>query len=350
MSIHVHLHQFEGPLALLLYLIRKEEMDIMDINVHEITKQYLEYIKRMKELDLEVAGDFVAMAATLIHIKSRMLLPVYDDEGEEIEQEDPRKELVQKLLEYQMFQEAGKKLYDRPLMRRDMWARGVREIHVSDDEGEIIVEEGGLFALISHYRRAVKKMKKAVHNVAENTQSIASRIMEIKSLFRLGEKRALNTLITAREPGPKRYQLLITFLSILELSKMGFLSLFQGENFEDIHITPLKDMKDSDISAVEEYDNLHAAELADELIEQAEHEQEMEMEEETVAQVSEPSEEEEGQSIATDEDILAAEAELEDYVEQDTETVSSQEFEEEFNSFDGDDTEDGREPEPESFV
>src|SRR5216110_3153130 len=101
MSINIQLPKFEGPLGLLLYLIRKEEMDIFDIKINEITKQYLDYIKLMQELDLEVAGEFVAMASTLIHIKSRMLLPSYDENGEIIENEDPRKELVQRLLEYQ---------------------------------------------------------------------------------------------------------------------------------------------------------------------------------------------------------------------------------------------------------
>ena len=103
MSIRVQLQQFEGPLDLLLYLIRKEEMDIFNINIVEITKQYFEYIKLMKEFDLEIAGDFIAMASTLIHIKSKMLLPQYDENGEVVEQEDPRKELVQKLLEYEKF-------------------------------------------------------------------------------------------------------------------------------------------------------------------------------------------------------------------------------------------------------
>lgn len=87
----VHTQRFEGPLGLLLHLIRKEEMDIFDINMVEVTRQYLDYIKMMKELDLEVAGDFVSMAATLIYIKSRMLLPQYNEEGEIIETEDPRK-------------------------------------------------------------------------------------------------------------------------------------------------------------------------------------------------------------------------------------------------------------------
>ena len=103
MSINIQLERFEGPLGLLLYLIRKEEMDIFDINVHHITRQYLEYIREMKRLDLEVAGEFVSMASTLIHIKARMLLPQYNEEGEILEDQDPRKELVQKLLEYQIY-------------------------------------------------------------------------------------------------------------------------------------------------------------------------------------------------------------------------------------------------------
>ena len=101
----VQLDQFEGPLGLLLYLIRKEEMDIYDIEIHRITSQYLSYIKQLPSLDLEQAGEFCAMAASLIQIKSKMLLPNYDENGEEIEEEDPRKPLVQKLLEYQKYQE-----------------------------------------------------------------------------------------------------------------------------------------------------------------------------------------------------------------------------------------------------
>ena len=126
LSYLVHLQQFEGPLALLLYLIRKEEMDILDINVNDITRQYLDHIRMMKELDLEVAGEFVAMAATLIHIKSKMLLPNYDEKGEVVEtSEDPRKELVQKLLDYQRYQDGAKRLYERPLLNRDLFLRGV---------------------------------------------------------------------------------------------------------------------------------------------------------------------------------------------------------------------------------
>jgi len=146
LSLHIQLEKFEGPLGLLLHLIRKEEMDIFDINVHHITGQYLSYIKVMKKLDLEVAGEFVAMAATLIHIKSKMLLPNYDDNGEEIEVEDPRKELVQKLLEYQKYKEASGKLYDRALVGRDVWLRGAREnLNEYRPEEEIVIEDNPLF-------------------------------------------------------------------------------------------------------------------------------------------------------------------------------------------------------------
>src|SRR5689334_12160544 len=110
-------------------------MDIMDIKILEITQQYMEYLKTMRELDLEVAGDFIAMAATLLQIKSRMLLPTYDENGEIIESEDPRRELVQRLLEYQKYQEAAKMLYDRPLLGKDFWAKGVREEVEKPEEG-----------------------------------------------------------------------------------------------------------------------------------------------------------------------------------------------------------------------
>src|SRR5262245_29962991 len=158
MSIHVQLERFEGPLGLLLHLIREQEMDIFNINIHQITRQYLEYIKTMRRLDLEVAGEFVAMAATLIHIKSRMLLPTYNEEGEEV-QEDPRKDLVQKLLEYEKIKELSQQLYKLPLLGRDVFKRGERAEIESLEEGELILDENPLYALIAAYRAAIKNMK-----------------------------------------------------------------------------------------------------------------------------------------------------------------------------------------------
>lgn len=266
MSITVQLPKFEGPLGLLLYLIRKEEMDIMDIKIHEITKQYLDFIKLMKELDLEVAGEFVAMAATLIQIKSRMLLPQYDENGEVIEQEDPRKELVQKLIEYQKYQEAAKMLYERPLVGRDLWLRGTRE-NLRRDEEEIVLEENALFALISSYRQAMRTMKKKIHKVSSKLQSIASRILEIKDRLIVGRQVTMMELVDAVENRSR--QALITFLSLLELGKMGLVSIYQTEVYADIYIDAKKTIETDVVSRVEEYDNLQSEEIAANMMDQA---------------------------------------------------------------------------------
>lgn len=264
MSITVQLPKFEGPLGLLLYLIRKEEMDIMDIKIHEITKQYLEYIKIMKELDLEVAGEFVAMASTLIQIKSKMLLPNYDENGEVIETEDPRKELVQKLIEYQKYQEAAKLLYERPLVGRDVWLRGTRE-SIGEKEEEIILEDNALFSLISSYRRVLRSVKKKVHQVTAKAQSIASRVLEMKDLLIPGKRVTLMELVTSTEERAR--QVLITFLSLLELGKMGFVRLYQTEAYADIWVDAQKPIETDVLSRVEEYDSMRADEVAAKMME-----------------------------------------------------------------------------------
>lgn len=264
MSITVQLPKFEGPLGLLLYLIRKEEMDIMDIKIHEITKQYFEYIKLMKELDLEVAGEFISMASTLIQIKSRMLLPQYDENGEAIEQEDPRKELVQKLLEYQKYQEAAKLLYDRPLVGRDVWLRGTRE-KLDEKEEEIILEDNALFSLISSYRRVLRSVKKKVHQVAAKAQSISSRILEFKDRLIVGQRTTMMDLVNATEDRAR--QALITFLSLLELGKMGFVGLYQTEVYSDIWVETKKPIETDVLSRVEEYDSVNADQIAAKMME-----------------------------------------------------------------------------------
>lgn len=323
MSYLVHLNQFEGPLGLLLYLIRKEEMDIFDINVNDITKQYLDYIRMMKELDLEVAGEFVAMAATLIHIKSRMLLPQYDEQGEVVEVEDPRKELVQKLLDYQRFQEAAKKLYERPLLNRDVFSRGIREDHRDEDiaMGTIILDDEGLFSLIASYRRIVRKAQKAVHKVRPKVQSIASRVMEIGSRLVVGSRIVLRDLLSPNHPAPLRTQLLITFLSVLELGRMGFVSVFQTEVYGDIHIEAKKPIERNVLERVQEFDSADSESIAKSIINEA-LEERIDMSETMMSFAdegvqlglsAEPAAEElvSEAEMASDEEILAAEAELE---------------------------------------
>jgi len=266
MSIRVQLQQFEGPLDLLLYLIRKDEMDIFNINVTEITKQYLEFIKMMKEFDIEVAGDFIAMASTLIQIKSRMLLPQYDENGEIVETEDPRKELVQKLLEYEKFKEAAKALYERPLLNRDQWARGLREkMDVADDEIEL--EDNALFSLIGSYRKMIKASLKRIHKVSIKLQSIGHRILEMKNLLVVGKQITMQELYnhSITEVKERSRNVLITFLSLLELGKMGYVSLYQTENYGDIYVNPNKPVEGDVLSRVEEYGNINADQVAENL-------------------------------------------------------------------------------------
>lgn len=264
MAITVHLAQFEGPLALLLYLIREQEMDIFDINIHQITTQYLEYIKSMKKLDLEVAGDFVAMASTLIQIKSRMLLPQHGEGEEAGEVVDPRKELVQKLLEYQKFQKLSKELYERPLLGRDVFTRGERTVIEASEEGEIQTDENPLFSLIKAYRSALKAMKKTVHRVSSELQSIAERILEMKDLLLVGQTRTFQELLPAHGE-MKANVVLVTFLSLLELAKMGFVSLFQSETLADIHVQAKRPIEKDVVSQVESYDAVNAEETANAL-------------------------------------------------------------------------------------
>ena len=319
MSIRVQLQQFEGPLDLLLYLIRKEEMDIFNINVVEITRQYLEYIKIMKEFDLEVAGEFIAMAATLIQIKSKMLLPQYDENGEVVEVEDPRKELVQKLLEYEKYKEASKALYERPLLNRDVWARGIREkLEVTDDEIEL--EDNALFSLIGSYRKMMKTLHKRIHKVNIKLQSIASRILEMKELILPGKTIRMVELFKQNlsDQIEKSRNALITFLSLLELGKMGYVGLYQSEVYGDIHITGKKEIEGDVVSRVEEYGNINADQVADRLFANKNilNEEEIlaldnENDEQLTLQPAVITEEEVViEEMASDEEIMAAENEL----------------------------------------
>lgn len=300
-AVHVEIDRFSGPLALLLHLIRKEEMDIFDINIHQITEQYLASIKQMKSLNLEAAGDFVAMAATLIQIKSKMLLPQYNDEGEVIE-EDPRKDLVARLLEYQMYQEAGTKLYQRPLVGRDYYLRGERLKLEAPDE-EIITEENALYSLIAAYRASVKKIKKAVHKVAASLQSISDRIREIKDRMIVGQRVRLAELAETGVSGQgelsmdSKGRLLITFLSMLELAKLGFVSLFQSENFGEVHVEAQKEVSEDVLSQVESYESVTNDEAMETRISMAE------------SDILDPSE---NVLAATDEEIFAEEGTLEE--------------------------------------
>ncbi len=263
-GVTIHLNQFEGPMGLLLYLIRKEEMDIMNINIFQITGQYLAYIKNMSTLDLENAGDFISMAATLIHIKSRMLLPDHKLSDDDELPDDPRKELIQKLLDYQMYKEASLNLYSRTLLNREVWLKGAKEPIPEGPDDTLWVEDNPLFSLITTYRKAINRAKTAVHKVSQRMQSVASRILEIKKYFIPGTWVSFFEILKNEKlkPDQVRASLLITFLSLLELGKLGLVKVFQTDNYGDIHVEAMAEIDGDVISQVEEYEILDSEEKA----------------------------------------------------------------------------------------
>ena len=156
MSYKVRLEIFEGPLDLLLHLIKKEEVDISDIPISKIAGQYLEYLELMKMLDLNIAGEFIVMAATLMHIKSKMLLPKVEGE-EELEEEDPRAELVKRLLEYKKFKEVAGELFYMEKCQKDVFSRQISENTKITKEDDVYFE-ASLFDLISTFNKVMKEI------------------------------------------------------------------------------------------------------------------------------------------------------------------------------------------------
>ncbi len=226
MTYQVRLSQFEGPLDLLLHLIRRDKINIYDIPISHITHEYLLYIDVMKELQLEVAGEFFVMAATLMRIKAQMLLPRRLDEEEEM---DPREELVNNLIEYRKFKEAAQHLADREEDRRKVFARpGVKP----QDGEEQLAMEVSIFDLVGAFRAIMEELKKNVtYRVERDQYTVGEKIEFIKQ--RLIEKSEI--LFTELFFGQyRKNEIITTFLAILELVRLGFLVARQMAQTSDI--------------------------------------------------------------------------------------------------------------------
>jgi segregation and condensation protein A len=234
--MHVKLAVYDGPLDLLIDLIKKNEMNVYDIPVAEITRQYLDYLKVMKQLDLEVAGEFIVMAATLIYIKSKMLLPTDRDE-EDGEGEDPRAELVRKLLEYQAFKEAAKELGLLQTERGKVFTRQITDYYL----GEMDPEDAGVdtfsanfFDLIVAFQNVLaKKEPKGEHEVFEEVISIEEKMMQIQSYLAEKKRISFNEFFSERWT---RNELIATFLAVLEIVRTRFAWVRQEKQFGEIVI------------------------------------------------------------------------------------------------------------------
>lgn len=226
-AYEVKLENFEGPLDLLLHLLHKNEMDIYDIPMAEITAQYLAALDAMKSLNLDIAGEFLVMASKLIHIKSRLLLPQIVEAEPEEDEEDPRAELVRRLLEYQRYKEAAEVLDSFPVLGRDIYARTfpAPELDCQEDQE---IQSVGLYELAEALRALLKDAPEdPVHEVDAERLSVADRINGI-----LGQLESCRGEVSFRELiglHPTRSDIVVTFLSMLELVRLRLVRLNQTE-------------------------------------------------------------------------------------------------------------------------
>ncbi len=230
-TVTVKLARFEGPLDLLLHLIKRDEIDVTDIPISHITQQYLAYIELMRALDLEVAGEFLVMAATLMRIKAKMLLPL-PAVGEEEDEGDPREELVQRLVEYRQFKEAAGTLKLREEDRRLLFERGM--LPGDDEMGPLPLAPATLFDLLDALNRVMSRVpvptvyevQGELYDVEDKMSLIASTVAENGSVS------FVDLLLRCRV----RAEMVVTFMALLELIKLGAVLVVQTENFGDITI------------------------------------------------------------------------------------------------------------------
>jgi segregation and condensation protein A len=232
----IKLDIFEGPLDLLLYLIKKNEIDIYNIPIALVTEQYLQYLKMIKALNLDLAGEYLVMASTLIHIKSRMLLPPPEEPEEE--EEDPRAELVRQLLEHKTFKEIATNLGNRPLLERDVFTRAavLPEEVAESAEDEDVLTEVSVFELIEAFHRIVSQIdKKELMEIDLEKLSLTDIINEIMEKLTVTKNLNFEEMLGGRKD---RRRIIYTFLALLELIKLRMVKAYQTSNFGVIRIFP----------------------------------------------------------------------------------------------------------------
>jgi len=235
MAYKIKLEIFEGPFDLLLFLIRKNEVDIYDIPIHEITEQFLEYIELMKILDLEIAGEFIEMVALLMNIKARMLLPKPVGISDE-EYEDPRTELVERLIEYKRFKDAASEISVYESNRRKLFSRKSFEKYFVKKEisTEEYLNDVSLFDLLLALRKALDNMPKITeHQVTRIDVTIEQQTEYILDKFTATSAILFSELINQMK---EKIVIIVTFMALLDLINKKQLKVKQSKNFEDIRI------------------------------------------------------------------------------------------------------------------
>lgn len=234
-DLTVKLEVFEGPLDLLLHLIKKNEVDIYDIPIAIITEQYLEYLRLMKELNLDVVSEYLVMSATLLHIKSKMLLPIMepgDESEEEDEGEDPRAELVQRLIEYQAFKDAARTLEGKEILERDVFVRGIHNGEPDDGEG---LQGIGLFDLIEAFQHAIEQWKEDPSlEISISRLTLTDRIHWIAD--HLKEKKDGLILQDLFAECGRKVEIIVTFLALLEMIRQRMIRAYQAAPYGTIRV------------------------------------------------------------------------------------------------------------------
>ncbi|MCX5715824.1 MAG: segregation/condensation protein A, partial [Candidatus Omnitrophica bacterium] len=229
--VKIKLEVFEGPLDLLLYLIKKEEIDVYDIPIARITEQYLEYLEFMKLLDLNIAGEFILMAATLMHIKSKMLLPPDPNEVKEEEELDPRLELVQKLLEYKKFKEAAGELFNMERRQKDVFGRAIPFDAPPDSKPCF---EASLFDLITAFNKILKDIPKDVfYEVIKDEFTVEGKMHDI---FHMLVNRSIVHFSELFKGAKNKFEVVTIFLAVLELIRLKEIVAVQEKPFDEIKI------------------------------------------------------------------------------------------------------------------
>ncbi|MEA3544202.1 MAG: segregation/condensation protein A [Thermodesulfobacteriota bacterium] len=230
MLIQICLENFSGPLDLLLHLIKSHEMDIYDIRIVEVTEQYLTIIEQMKQLDLDIAGEFLLMAATLIHIKSKMLLPVSEEVGED--EEDPRAELVKRLLEYQRYKDVAELFQQLPRLERDIFASQFTLTDLIEGDSEENEVAPGIYQLAAAFHRLMAaKPTEVFHEVIQESLSVADYIDRITERLLHRKRLAFRDIFPAKI---SQSELIVTFLAALELVKLHIVNIEQVNDFSEI--------------------------------------------------------------------------------------------------------------------
>jgi len=233
--LNVHLEHYEGPLDLLLDLIRRQQINIYDIPIAKITKQYLDYVQRAMELDIELSAEFVYMAATLIHIKSKMLLP-RDPELEKIDpEEDPRQELVDRLLEYERFRSAAAMLQEKRMIEEAIWSNPQIQNFVNEDEGPGLAVT--LFDLVKTFEQVLERAKnRPLYEVNKEDVSVPDMILFLKNSLKQIPAGKSVALVPLFEQQRSRRAMICLFLAVLEMVKQQAIRLTQSESFGEIHV------------------------------------------------------------------------------------------------------------------